>query len=383
VVETDTGLTGHRQAGSAAYVPLWGAVNDLAQAWAHLPFVQNFAAALPRNAPQRSVGIPGRLQEMEAGGGDISEHPLRLTATIQFMLRMSFLEAQPPPQRWDSWFETARQIEAAHRLTVAWLRSRMPGYPSLPAPHLAPGTPLTTDEFTKQLIWTRGERTQGLQFQNPPAQIGQILQATPAQQLELVDATRALVLAFERTDEWTRLAAMRAALTDSARADLRQARETLTQQLSRDKVDAHSQLALARYNYRVTVLSDVLSRLSGSAREYVTAFTAANKLVEVAGSDVFGELTAYGQPTTLSRPRDIDLRPGTFQLVSFARMGGQNNVPGPLEIGQILWLGDTLVPDAVRLTGTTSTFMFNDATERWTGLVLAGTSNAWSSLTRS
>jgi len=314
---------------------------------------------------------------MEAGGGQISAQPLRLSLPIQMMRQMPSLQAQPSTQQWQSWLETAGRVEAAHRLTVAWLRSRIPGYPNLPAPHLAPGTPLTTTEFTDQLIWTRNERAQGLQFQNPPAQISQALQAASAQQRQIDGGTRTLVTAFERTDEWARLAAATAAITDSGRADLRRAREILTRQLSESEVDAHSQLALARYNYRVTILNEVLSALTESAQEYATAFTDANKIIQAAASDVFGELAVYGQPATLPGSRDIDLRPGASQLVSFTCMTDATDV-SPLNLGQILWLGDALVCDAIRLTGTTVTI--NDpmsATERWTGIILAGTSIAW------
>lgn len=197
--------------GRSPHVDLWGAVNGLAQTWARLPLIQRFAAELPRNASQRSAGIPGRLQEMEASSGQISAQPLRLSLPIQMMGQLPSLQAQPSTQQWESWLETVWLIEAAHRLTVAWLRSRIPGYPNFPAPQLAPGTPLTTNEFTDQLIWTRNERSQGLQFQNPPAQISRSLQATPAQQRQIDEGTRGLAAAFERTDEWARLAEATAA----------------------------------------------------------------------------------------------------------------------------------------------------------------------------
>jgi hypothetical protein len=140
------------------YYDLWQAVNDLSRTWADLPVVQRFAAALPRNASQRSTGIPGRLQEMEASGAQISAQPLRLSIPLRMMQHMPSLQTQPSPQEWKAWPELAVRIEAVHWLAVAWLRSRVPGYPNLPAPHLARGTPLTTIEFTDQLIWTREER---------------------------------------------------------------------------------------------------------------------------------------------------------------------------------------------------------------------------------
>ncbi len=374
---------GRRPAASgSANVPLWRAVNELALTWAQLPLVQRFAAVLPRNASQRTSGIPGRLQTMQAGGANISEFPLRLTRNVQLMSRMpdrSFSQARPAPQEWDAWLDTALRVETAHRVTIAWLRARMPGYPNLPAPQLALGAPLTAGESDFELVWTREERAQGMQFQDPPVQIGQILQAAPAQQRQLIDGMRAVAVALERTGEWARLSDATAALTDPARAELRLARGTVARRLRQAEVDAHSPLLLARFNYRVAVLKQVLSTLSGPAQRYATAFGTANGLLETAASDVFGELATYGPPVSISPPQDIDLRPGTFRLVSFTRtITEETDFPELLEMGQILWLGDPLVPDAVRLIGAEHRFDDSGATESWTGVILAGTSNAWS-----
>jgi len=371
----------HERATDEAYVPLWRAVNDLALIWRKLPLVRRFAAALPRNAPQRSSGIPGRLQEMQAGGGNISEFPLRLTRTVQHMSRMPtpFTQPPPPPQEWHTWLGTASRVETAHRMTVAWLRSRMPGYPNFPAPQLAAGTPLTAEESDYELVWTRAERAQGLQLQNPPPQIGHNLETTPADQRRLVDRTQSVALALEQSEEWARLNAATAALTGSARNQLRQARETVAARLSKAEIDAHSQNLLARFNYRVAVLKEILSTLSGVPEEYTSAFDAANGLVNTAASDVFGELAIYGPPVSISEVQDIDLRPGTLQLVGFTR-NMMVGTPGfrLLEMGQIIWLDDALVSDAVRLIGATFSMNSLGGTERWTGVILPGTRRAWS-----
>ena len=371
---------GPGRATDQAYVPLWRAVNDLALIWKQLLVVRRFAAVLPRNAHQRTSGIPGRLQEMQAGGGNISEFPLRLTRTVQLMSRMPtpFAEAAPTRQEWNTWLGAAGRVESAHRMTVAWLRSRMPGYPNLPAPQLAPGAPLTAEESDYELVWTRGERAQGLQFQNPPPQIGHVLEAVPAEQRRLVGGTQSVAAALEQSEEWARLNAATAALTDSARVQLRQARETVAARLSKAEIDAHSQNLLARFNHRVAVLKEVLSTLSGVAKEYASSFAVANGLINTAASDVFGELTAYGPPQSVSGAQDIDLRPGTLQLVSFTReaMDGTTGFR-LLEMGQIIWLSDAIVPDAVRLIGTMFSMNLLSATERWTGVILPGTRNAW------
>jgi hypothetical protein len=366
----------------SSYAPLWQAIRDLADTWTGLPLVRRFAGLLPRNAPQRSSGIPGRLQEMEAGGAGISEHPLRVTRTMQLFQQMPSLSSQmqPASQEWDAWLDTARRAEAAHRLTVAWLRSRTPGYPNLPAPQLAPGAPLTAGDHDFRLTWTRQERAQGLQFQNPPPQIDQLLEATPTQQQQISHGMRAVAAAFERTEPWTRLDAATASLTDAARGDLAEARAEIARRLRDAEIDTHSQLVLARFNFRVAVLADVLTGLFGAASDYATAFGAVNDLLETAASDVFAELAVYGPPSAVSHPEDIDLRPGTLQLVSFSRgMSQDTGFIGFLDLGQLIWLEDDLIPDAVRLIGATHSFGQSTASERWTGVILPGTGSAWSS----
>jgi len=365
--------------GRDGYAAMWSAVNALAQTWADLPLVQRFKAALPRNAPQRIAGIPGRLQEMEAANATVSAYPLRLTGTIRLFtdhIPGSAPEMQPAPQLWDAWRETAAQVEAAHKLTITWLRSQMPGYPDLPALYLAPGATLTTAEMPYQLTWTPGELLPGSRT-HLLALIGQTLQSTPEEHRQLTDNTRALGLTLNGADEWARLATATVELTESGRADLRQARETVTRRLSADQVGVHSQLMIPRYNYRVTVLAEVLGTLHGSALEYSIAFEAANRLLETAASDVFGELAAYGPPAMLSEPHDIDLRPGSFQLVSFTNSSAARGFQGFLEMGQVLWFNDMLVSDAVRLIGVTTNISPMGATERWTGIVLPETSAAW------
>lgn len=119
------------------------------------------------------------------------------------------------------WFDAAKRVEAAHRLTCAWLRARMPGYPSLPAPQLAPGSPLVTDEFTFRLIFSPGERAQQLQLRDFPPEVPNELQADAVVAKGLMQASRDVASALVATPEWITLADATAALDDFARAELR------------------------------------------------------------------------------------------------------------------------------------------------------------------
>jgi hypothetical protein len=359
-----------------SHVPLWEAIREQASAWAATPALVRFAAQLPRNAPQRQSGLPGLLQQVEAGVHCVSSWPLRLGSSIVGMAGwVQGLDPDSLGRAWTSWLDDARRVDSAHRDTVAWLRSRMPGYPSLPAPQLAPGTPLTTVEFTPRLTWIPGERERGLQFHSvPPPRAAVAMQATEEQRRRLDETARALAVALENCKEWARLAAATEALDRGARSSLQNARTRLHQRLAAEAVDAHEpRLAMPRAMYRQTVLSEEINALTGPAREYADAFDAADQLVETIASDVFGQLATYGEPTTFGRPRDLDIQPGDQRVVSFT----YTDAAWP-ELGMIAWVDDPLIPDAVLITrGDVNSDAATGEALRLVGSVLAGTAAAW------
>jgi hypothetical protein len=206
------------------------------------------------------------------------------------------------------------------------------------------------------------------------------LQAAPNEQRQIVNGTRELGVALEGTEEWQRLDAAADLLIGPTRAQLRQARKTLSQRLDPAEIGRHSQQAHGRSEYRAAVLDEVLAGLSGPAQEYARSFDAANRLIETAASDVFSQLAAYGQPTTAGRPGDLDMRRGDRRLVvSFTRLADDGNRPRfHLEMGQLVWLDDALVRDCVQITSSESSFGLASAQrERYTGTVLPGTGEAW------
>ncbi len=356
-------------------VPLWEAIREQAPVWAATPAFGRFAAQLPRNAPQRQSGLPGLLQAVEAGVDHVSGRPLRLGSSIAGLI--GWLQGLDPDSlggTWTSWLDDARRVDSAHRDTVAWLRSRMPGYPSLPAPQLAPGTPLTTVEFTTRLVWIPGERQRGLQFQPAPPSAAAALQATGQQQRGLDETARALAIAMENSEEWARLAAATQALDRGARSSLQHARAQLDQRLAAGAVDAYEpRLAMRRDEYRQTALSEEINALTVPAQEYADAFDTADQLVETIASDVFGQLATYGEPATIRRPRDLDIQPGNPRVISFTHTDA-----GWPELGMIVWIDDPLIPDAVLITGyTVNVDAATGEAIRLVGTVLAGTAAAW------
>jgi hypothetical protein len=325
--------------------------------------------------------MPGRLQELEVRGAGVSWRPLRLASNVRNMQRTPHalaLVTAPDPPKWKEWFATAEAVEIAHGIMTAWLRSRMPGYPTIPAPQLVPGAPLTVDGFGQPRPWTQDERRRGLQLQDLPPEITRLLNATAPEARRITSATRILGTAMQRTSEWQRMQTATDALTGQARAELTQARRTVSERLNEAEV---AKVGPAdRLEYREAVLVEVLSALSGPAAEYAQAFEAANRALETAASDAFGQLAVYGQPALVHGPQEIDLRPGSRgQLVNFTRpLTGGNDAQFHLEMGQLVWLDDELIPEASQLTNLEYSYdEVMGERERYTGTILLGTGEAW------
>lgn len=353
---------------------LWQVVAEHASAWADLPVLRRVAAQLPRNAGQRSRGLPGLLQHVNAGGGMVASHPLRLGTNVPRML--PFVQGgapSVPPDVLNAWLEDAGRVEGAHRVTVAWLRSRLPSYPQLPAPHLARGTPLTTKEFTPRLPWTREELGAGLQFQNPPPKPLQTLGATEQAVERANEAVRRLAVALAGTEQWQRLQAADGALSPDDRADLAAARKAVADASKPSIIDAHEpDLAMPRHAYRQQVVDDAVNSLMGPAREYADAFHAADRLIELACSDVFGQLAVHGT-VALNGVTDLAAHGAGPGTVAFTV---EDTVH--LDSGAIVWLDDPLVADAVHLTGLDYNFDHAVGVRvRVTGGALLGTAAVW------
>ncbi|AZM89951.1 MULTISPECIES: hypothetical protein [Streptomyces] len=354
---------------------IWRAVARQAEVWAGIAVVQELAAPLPRNASGTSAGVRGRLQRMQAGGMNIGGQPLRAGSSVRYALALPFPggEEDCPEGAWVAWVRAADRVEAAHRQTIAWLRSRLPGYPMIPAPQISADTALATTEFTYRLGWHPQERAAGFRFRSCPPTAASVLGADPQQEHALAETARQLAAALLASPEWSRLACAREALDGEARAALGASRTRLRRRLSPEAIDAcEPGLALKRDQYRCVVLAEELETLSGPAREYADAFDGADLLVETAASDVFGQLALYGAVTRLAGIRDVDLDPGQSRSVHFSVDDEIWLVPG-----QLVRLDDGLITEVVRLTGVSMSFTAADGARlRLTGEVLPGSDEA-------
>ncbi|WP_053204966.1 hypothetical protein [Jiangella muralis] len=361
---------------------LWKAVWRLADAWSETPLVKDFAATMPRtqgleNRGDRATGVPALLQHLDLSAGMMMAKPLMFGSRVPVLLDQPLMSQGTPAVdqgELDAWLTMANRIEAAHRMTLAWLRSRLAGYPILRAPQLAPGTPLTTFEMTIHHTWTKEELAAGLNQKPAPPNVPDLLGADAGAPLELDEAARDLMRTLEGSPAWIRFHDSLDGLDQVGKVALREARRELTERLSEEAVDDHEErLALPRAEYRGHTTAEVIDSLTGSAREYADAFNDVHELLTLVACDIFGELTLFGEPWPVPVLNLETPEPGQ-PIVAFE---GQGAAGFFLTTGQVLWLSNESVTDAVRIETKSMKFDVEGLRDHFEARVLIGTGEGW------
>lgn len=338
------------------YGAVWTAVRELANAWSETSRVQSMISELPSNAWDRAghdaATVPSLLQGLRAGANGLFARPLLLAGTVDYLLQqpMATMMLGPGPQVDEAtlagWLEHARRVERAHRSTLAWLRSRLPGYPILRVPQLARETHLTTVYYSNSIIWPRQDLPTGRQFDDEPRGVAEALGATPEQSLALTYHARRLAGALRQTLEWGAFAEARSQLVDADLAELQNAKRRVIDRLRDD-----SRIPAGIYEsdaYRRNETRGAIAELGSSARSYCDAFDELSNLIEESAGDVFGWLTAYGEPQVVETSR-VDLpRPHTAHVVV-----GDPWLHHPADLVR---LDDPLLPDVYQVRGATGAF---------------------------
>jgi len=332
---------------------LWAAIWRLAEAWSQSPLVQEIAATLPRNQPfekrgDKAVGIPALVQHLDLHAGMMMK-PLMYASRIPALLSQPLLAGLGMPavdqDELRDWLQKAAKLEGAHRVTLGWLRASLAGYPILRAPQLAPSTPLTTEEMTTRYIWSKDEFASGLNRRPAPPTVPDLLGADPKGAVELDEAARDVGRALAKSRAWVDFRGALHSLDDDAKEALRAARRELTERLSAEALDDHEpKLALPRAEYRSHTMTEVIESLTGPARVYADAFGEVDRLLDLTMGDIFGELVLFGEPWRVPVFNVETPKPGE-PIVGFETQP----IGAFLATGQILWLQNEAVPDAVRV----------------------------------
>ncbi|MEU0374879.1 hypothetical protein ABZ070_32720 [Streptomyces sp. NPDC006283] len=118
------------------------------------------------------------------------------------------------------------------------------------------------------------------------------------------------------------------------------------------------------------MLTEEIEHLTGPARAFTDAFDAADRLVELAASDVLGQLAIHGRPLLLEHVTGIDVEPGNPRRVHFT-------VPYDpwLDTGELIQIDDPLLTDTCLLTRTT--ISLGSGPSRLSAQILPRTASLW------
>lgn len=370
--------------GTSTPPSLWNAVWQMADAWSESPIVKEFSATLPRNLPieergDKATGVAALLQHLESSGGGALRSPLMYGSRVPAMRGQPavarFGEPAVDDAEWQEWQQRAQRIERAHRVTLGWLRSGLSGYPMLRAPQLATETPLTTFELTFEFIWHKEEFGSRLNLMSAPPDVPDLLGADRVTARKLDAAARELATQLGQSVAWLQFDEAMKSLDDSAKESLSWARKELKKRLSEDRLDEHeANLAMPRSEYRSHMTAEVIETLSGPARSYADAFTDVHRLLTLTVCDAFGELALYGEPWPV-QVVDIETAEPGEPIIEFRTHGA---VGAFIAMGQILWLRDSAVADAVRVESKNLRFdLANGTRDLIQARVLLGTADGW------
>lgn len=355
---------------------LWSAIRDLAHVWEEAPVVTSFTASLPRNLDDSQTDLSQLIQSIFVARGIPSDRTLLLYSDLPYLGHLPF---GPDPDllhtEYEWWLNSAERVNTALLITIGWIRSRLPGYPLIPAPQLAKNSSLTTLEFTNNVRWLKDEMNVGLQFGDVPAAVAVNLQVGPEITSRLNNQTRILARALQGLPAWRSLQRVSSELGRTEKDELKRCRARIEEALEPSRIDHYdADNALARNQYRQHVVQTEVSNLTGQAGQYAEAFGQLNALLELAVTSVFSQLVCY--PLIEVTPSRLDTSPGSGTMLRLSQPASA--APINLNPGSLVWINHPLSEDAVLITRVQHHWNVDrDTVIEVDSLVLEGSAEAW------
>jgi hypothetical protein len=264
---------------------LWRAAVELADAFAEAPKVQSFRRAF--RPPTEQDDFRARVSEVTALYSPLRTHSILLGVRMN-QLPVTATMLQTPAD--EAWLKDAVQVGTAFQMVLEFLRSRLPGYPSLRLPHLRNGSPYVPEDpfFVRGYPWEPEMRRLGLQLQDVPS-----MAALGGGDCR--DQILNLLYALQERPAWRRFAAARETLTEADHQALSQASRKLSERTKDQSLDEEAgDYLLARYQRREAVLEEVVTGTHGRVAEYLRAFEAIDELITVVAAVVDASVTSDG-----------------------------------------------------------------------------------------
>jgi hypothetical protein len=332
---------------------LWHSVGVLVDTWRKLSVVRLFNASLPQNARPHANRLTDAVQMGFAAGGGLLANPLRIHSLLPMALSLQPEEYLDELRReYPAWWEAARRVELASFEALNWIRSQLPGFPMIPAPQLAANSPLTTHEYTRKEPWPLNLQSLGLGSTDVPSEVLKTLGTNPEEGEAVLLATRALLHSLQDSPQWRRLADLMTELSGEDIKELMAAKRRIRERLQPDAVDGYEDTrAMLRDTYRIRSTELELSKLPSKPGEFAAAFEEAELLAEDVASVIFGQLVCVGIYEV--NVEELEVRPGPSGSARFRLSTDGFRFP---QIGDLVWLRDPLLADAVFITSVSFNF---------------------------
>lgn len=283
-----------------AHRALWAAVCELAQEWRLSPTVRKYCElAFPASPTELSTKM-NELSSLMLMKQPLFRHSGLYTARLQAPHFAPYLVPFFSTPAFVEFNELAGAVEIAAARLLTFVRSRLPGYPSIMVPQLARGSIYTTEELSYTVPWLRRDFALGLQRSG-------MIDLAPFVGLHsgaLRETLACLVEAVISLPEFIRFRELHRTLEPHDRSLLQEQRRRLRDKLS--CIDSIAgQRATERLDFRRSVTLEAVDNLSGRALEYCNAFSEVDSVIYLSVVDVFGQLVAHGSPSMVDEFSDF------------------------------------------------------------------------------
>ncbi|MCH9732325.1 MAG: hypothetical protein K0U84_22100 [Actinomycetia bacterium] len=342
---------------------VWPAVQALAASWSGSPLVQTFLARHPTHNDSDDV-VTEALRNLQGGVTVLTETPLWTSIWEQVAQQVPSVQLTGEVR---DYLRTIAPLGHAMELTVGWVRSRLPLYPTIPVPQFSPRGYRRSPEYSRRLPWSQPILQANLQAEPAPPSLAVMLGLDSH---EVRSSAQGIAAAFTDSAEWQRYADLAAALTQQDRHVLDDARRRVGVLLNPRLVNEYEPARNARRNqYRRQRVAEVVVELNGRPKELADAFDAIDDLIDHALINIHGQLVVRGD-VPLIQPINLELD-GLQASFEFDR-------DEACSVGESVRLDDPLAVGAYLIDGTSFNFgQFEALKRRFTAQRLPATENAF------
>ena len=299
---------------------LWQAAASFAEALRDTPKLRRYRRGFDLCPPDDDFRV--RLSRLTGIYSMLRCAPMLLGVRLN---QMPDTEQLLQDERDRAWLQDAVEAGTGFAVVIEYLRSRLPGYPSLRVPHLRAGSPHVQSDpfFVANFPWEPELRQLGLQLQSAPDM------SVMGGEDDCGEQIGACLNALQLRPEWGRFADARSALSGTDFASLSTLGKGFAERVSDTSIDeAAGELLIDRFRYRTAVLKDVVASCSGAVAEYLTAFEALDELMAFLVSFMETLMTSDGLLEVTPYRMDVGAGPGLRSVVLATRGDAPLHNPG-------------------------------------------------------